>query len=346
MGAQLSETELLDFLFLPGFSTATQVTEVSGRGVGLDVAKTMAQQVGGRVQVTTQKGQGSRFHFQLPLTLSVVRALLVQIGGETYAFPLARVDQIVQISLQEIYQVEGRPFFTKDEQNIGLVPAHLVLELPPAPVSSDELAVVVIQEGGRSYGVVVEQFLGEEDLVVRPLDPRLGRIRDMSAVALLRDGSPVLIIDGVELVRSIDQHLRTNLSLNVTLQSRPVLAQGQCVLVVDDSPTVRATETRLLQQHHYEVHQAASGVEAWEALLQHNYDLLITDVDMPGMSGLELLYQVRNHAKLQTLPVIMVSYRDREEDRQQGLRAGANFYLMKSNFQDDTLIKAVRSLLG
>ncbi|MGA1409911.1 MAG: hybrid sensor histidine kinase/response regulator [Prochlorotrichaceae cyanobacterium] len=345
MGPQLSETELLDFLFLPGFSTATQVTEVSGRGVGLDVAKTMAQQVGGRVQVTTQKGQGSRFHFQLPLTLSVVRALLVQIGGETYAFPLARVDQIVQVSLQEIYQVEGRPFFTKDDQNIGLVPAHLVLELPPTPVPSEELAVVVIQEGGRSYGVVVEQFLGEEDLVVRPLDPRLGRIRDISAVALLRDGSPVLIIDGVELVRSIDQHLRTNLSLNVTLQSRPVLAQGQCVLVVDDSPTVRATETRLLQQHHYEVHQAASGVEAWEALLQHNYDLLITDVDMPGMNGLDLLRQVRSHPKLQSLPVIMVSYRDREEDRQQGLRAGANFYLTKSNFQDDTLIKAVRSLL-
>jgi len=344
IASQLSESELLDFLFLPGFSTASQVTEVSGRGVGLDVAKTIAQQVGGRVQVTTQNGQGTRFHFQLPLTLSVVRALLVQIGGETYAFPLARVDQIVQVNPQDIYQVEGRPFFTKDDQNIGLIPAHLVLDLPPAPIGSEVLAVVVIQENGRSYGLVVEQFLGEEDLVVRPLDPRLGRIRDVSAVALLRDGSPVLIIDGVELVRSIDQHLRSNQALTVTLQAQSYL-ERPCILVVDDSPTVRATESRLLEQHQYQVHQAANGVEAWEALLHHTYQLVITDVDMPGMNGLELVRQIRNHPRFQTLPVIMVSYRDRAEDRQMGLEAGANFYLTKSSFQDDTLVQAVEELL-
>lgn len=344
IAAQLSESELFDFLFLPGFSTATQVTEVSGRGVGLDVAKTVAQQVGGRVQVTSQKGQGTRFHFQLPLTLSVVRALLVQIGGETYAFPLARVDQIVQVNPQDIYHVEGRPFFTKDDQNIGLIPAHLVLDLPPAPILGETLAVVVIQENGRAYGVVVEQFLGEEDLVVRPLDPRLGRIRDISAVALLRDGSPVLIIDGVELVRSIDHHLRSNQILTVTLQAQTSPAKP-CILVVDDSPTVRATETRLLEQYQYEVHPVANGVEAWEALLHHTYQLVITDVDMPGTNGLELVRQMRNHPRFQSLPVIMVSYRDRPEDRQQGLAAGANFYLTKSSFQNDTLVQAVQELI-
>jgi two-component system sensor histidine kinase and response regulator WspE len=116
-------------------------------------------------------------------------------------------------------------------------------------------------------------------------------------------------------------------------------------LVVDDSPTVRATESRLLEQHQYQVHQAANGVEAWEALLHHTYQLVITDVDMPGMNGLELVRQIRNHPRFQTLPVIMVSYRDRAEDRQMGLEAGANFYLTKSSFQDDTLVQAVEELL-
>jgi two-component system sensor histidine kinase and response regulator WspE len=245
---------------------------------------------------------------------------------------------------QDISQVEGRPFFTKDHQNIGLIPAHLVLDLPAAPIGGDELAVVVIQENGRSYGVVVEQFLGEEDLVVRPLDPRLGHIRDVSAVALLRDGSPVLIIDGVELVRSIDQHLRSNQTLTVTLQAQ-TSQERPCILVVDDSPTVRATETRLLEQYQYQVHQVANGVEAWEALLRQPYQLVITDVDMPGMNGLDLVRQIRHHPRFQSLPVIMVSYRDRAEDRQMGLEAGANFYLTKSSFQDDTLVQAVQNLL-
>ncbi|KKI99448.1 hybrid sensor histidine kinase/response regulator [Prochlorothrix hollandica] len=346
MAHRLTETELLDFLFLPGFSTAPQVTELSGRGVGLDVAKTMAQAVGGRLQVTSQRNQGTRFSFQLPLTLSVVRALLVQIGGEPYAFPLARVDQIVHVNPGDVYWAEGRQFFSKDHQNIGLIPAHGILDVKPQPQSAGTMAVVVMRERGHTYGLVVEQFLGEEDLVVRPLDTRLGPIRDISAAAILRDGSPVLIVDVGDLVHSIDQYLRKGHWLSVDWEAHPSPQQGYCILLVDDSPTVRETQRRILVGQGYSVNQAANGLEAWESLLQQPYDLLITDVDMPGLTGVELVRQVRSHPRLQQVPVIMVSYRDRPEDQTQGLEAGANVYLTKSSFQDESFIQTVRRLLS
>ena len=345
MAPKLSTQELLDFLFLPGFSTATQVTDLSGRGVGLDVAKTMAEEVGGRVQVSSQQGQGTRFSFQLPLTLSVMRALLVQIGGEPYAFPLARVDQIVRIPATSVAWVEGRQFFHKDNQNIGLIPAHTILEVPSLSLSPTDLAVVVIQDRGQAYGLVVEDFLGEEDLVVRPLDPRLGRVRDISAVALLQNGNPVVIVDVGELVRSIDQYLSTHQGLPIGWDSYPTPHQGHCILVVDDSPTVRETQRRILVEQGYSVNQVGSGLEAWEALGEQPYDLVITDVDMPGMTGVELVRKIRGHSRFQSLPVIMVSYRDRPEDQALGREAGANLYLTKSSFQDETFLQAVHTLL-
>jgi len=144
--AQLSDAEIIEFLFLPGFSTAEQVTEISGRGVGLDIVKSMVQEVGGKIRATFQFRKGTNFHFQLPLTLSVVRTLIVEISGEPYAFPLARVDQIVKLDKSEIYVVEGRQYFTKDGQNIGLIAASHVLDLPEALSSDDAICVVAISD--------------------------------------------------------------------------------------------------------------------------------------------------------------------------------------------------------
>ena len=198
--AQLSDAEIIEFLFLPGFSTAEQVTEISGRGVGLDIVKSMVQEVGGTIRATSQFRKGTNFHFQLPLTLSVVRTLIVEISGEPYAFPLARVDQIVKLDKSDIYVVEGRQYFTKDGQNIGLIAASHVLDLPEALSSDDAICVVALSDQSNAYGLVIDKFLGERDLVVRPLDPRLGKVRDISASALMDNGLPVLIMDVSDLV--------------------------------------------------------------------------------------------------------------------------------------------------
>jgi two-component system sensor histidine kinase and response regulator WspE len=346
IAAQLGESELLEFLFLPGFSTAAQVTEISGRGVGLDIAKSMAQEVGGTVRVTSQWGKGTSFHFQLPLTLSVVRTLLVEISGEPYAFPLARIEQIVMVPKTEIASIEHRQYFTMDNKNIGLIAAHQVLELPESP-KSHTLPVVVISDGSHAYGLVVDRFLGEHDLVVRPLDPRLGKVQDISAAALMGDGSPILIVDVADLVRSIDTLLNgcrlTQVSPNAKSNTTKT---RKSVLVVDDSITVRETERKLLQNKGYHVDVAVDGMDGWQAICNNDYDLVVSDVDMPRMNGIELVSKIKSHTQFNAIPVIIVSYRDREVDRIRGLEVGADYYLTKASFHDDQLVNAVRDLLG
>jgi two-component system, chemotaxis family, sensor histidine kinase and response regulator WspE len=204
MAANLSEAELMEFLFLPGFSTRDQVTEISGRGVGLDVVHSAVQEMRGMVRATSTPGQGLQFHMQLPLTLSVVRALLVEIGGEPYAFPLARIDRTLSIHRDHIETMEGRQYFTLGNQHIGMLSAHQVLELEDTERHEDALPIVVLGERMDRYGLAVDRLLGERNLVVQTLDPRLGKVQDISAAAILEDGSPCLILDVDDLIRSID----------------------------------------------------------------------------------------------------------------------------------------------
>lgn len=347
MALQLSEVELMEFLFLPGFSTASEVTEISGRGVGLDIAKSMAEDVGGNVRASSQLGKGTTFHFQLPLTLSVVRTLLVEISSKPYAIPLARIDQIVTLQRSEITDVENRQYFTMNNKNIGLIPAYQVLELPPVKQQNGAVFVVVISDHNSSYGLVVDKFLGEKDLVVRPLDPRLGKVPDISATAVLGDGSPILVIDVLDMVQSMDNILKDGKLSKVMMQAElDNMNQRKKILVVDDSITVREMERKLLENRGYLVDTAVNGVEGWNAVRTNEYDLVISDIDMPRMNGIELVKQIKNNPRLSSLPVIIISYRDREEDKIQGLEAGADYYLTKSSFHDDTLINAVIDLIG
>lgn len=349
IAARLTEAELMDFLFLPGFSTANTVTEISGRGVGLDIVQSMVQEVGGNLRAVSQPGKGMKFYLQLPLTLSVIRALLVEISGEAYAFPLTRIDRLVMISQPELVTVENRQFFTLDGQNIGIVAAEQVLDLNKSTQHSEleVLPVVIMSDRSNTYGLVVARFLGARDLVVRPLDPRLGKLQDISAAALMEDGSIVLIVDVEDLVRSIDkllagEHLsKVGHSAAVTPSKQP-----KRILVVDDSITVREVERKLLQNNGYQVEVAVNGMDAWNAVRTLHYDLVITDVDMPRMNGIELVSMIKNHSNLKSLPVIIVSYKDREEDYLKGLDVGANYYLTKSSFHDDTLVRAVIDLIG
>jgi two-component system, chemotaxis family, sensor histidine kinase and response regulator WspE len=347
MAAKLTEPELMDFLFLPGFSTASQVTEISGRGVGLDIVQSMVQEVGGILRATSMPEKGMSFHLQLPLTLSVIRTLLVEISGEPYAFPLTRIDRIVMVESADIAIAENRQYFTLDNQNIGLVTAYQVLELAAPPDKLDLLPVIIVSDRSSSYGLAVDKFLGERDLVVRPLDPRLGKVADISAAAFMEDGTPVLIIDVEDLVRSTDKLLAESQLQKVSKTEQTAESTTRKrVLVVDDSITVREVERKLLENQGYEVEIAVNGMDGWNALRTGQFDLVISDVDMPRMTGIELVSQIKNHSALKSIPVIIVSYKDREQDRIRGLEVGADYYLTKSSFHDDTLLNAVVDLIG
>ena len=346
MVAKLSESEVLEFLFLPGFSTSQSVTEISGRGVGLDVVQSMARQVGGNVRIAAKLGEGTRFVLQLPLTLSVLRTLMFEVKGQPYALPLTRIERVLGVPPEDVLVVEDRQYIRVDDQSIGLIDATQVLDLGSSERPAGNLHVLTLSDRLNRYGLVVDRFVGEHDLVVIPLPTRLGKVPNVSAGAILEDGSPVGILDSEDLVRSIDNLLTRGSLMKLGQQASAEKAARKRVLVVDDSLTVREVERRLLENRGYEVTIAVDGMDGWNAVQGSRFDLVVTDVDMPRMDGIELVKRIKGIAATKFLPVMIVSYKDQEEYRARGLEAGASYYLTKSSFLDETLINAVRDLIG
>ena len=347
VAGRLSEAELLDFLFLPGFSMRDAVTEVSGRGVGLDAVQTMLRAVRGRVRVRSVVGQGTRFHLQLPLTLSVMRALIVKIGHEPYALPIAALARVLRVARSAISETEGRQHFDLDGCRVGLVSARQIFGMEQAAGEDDELPVAVMGEAPELYGLVVDGLEGEREVVVRRLDSRLGKVPNVAAGTVLDDGMPALILDAADLLRAMER-LATSGQVHRIAAERAggPAARRKRILVVDDSLTVRELERKLLDQQGYEVVVAVDGMDGWHAVRAAPFDLVVSDIDMPRMDGIELVRLIRGDAALKALPVLIVSYKDREEDRRRGLDAGADYYLAKGSFHDEALVAAVFDLIG
>lgn len=348
MAESLSRREVFDFLFLPGFTTTSAVTEISGRGVGLDVVQRMVQAASGSISVSSEPGEGTVFTLRLPITLSVIRAALVQIAGEQYAVGLARLERILRVGVDRIQPVEGRLQFELEGRSVGLLRAARILELDEAPVFAPEAAVLLLEHDSEWYGIVVDRFLGEQDLVVRPLDPRLGRVPHVAAAAILDDASTTIILDIDDLLASVRRSLGEgrDRELGASEVPRAESTRRRRVLVVEDSITVREVERQLLKRLGYEVEVAVDGADGWNRLREGRFDLLITDVDMPRMNGIELVRLVRADPRYASLPIAIVSYKDREEDRMAGLEAGANAYLTKGSFRDESFARTVMRLAG
>lgn len=342
---KLGESELLEFLFLPGFTLKETVSEISGRGFGLDVVQNMVKGVRGTIRLQNQPGRGLRVQLQLPLTLSVVRALLVEVAGEPYAIPLSQITRTARLPRHSVQTLEGRPQVLLDDEQVGLLTANQVLGCSQAAPAGEELSLVVLSDRTHRYGVVVDRFLGERELVVQPMDSRLGKVQDIGAAAVMEDGTPVLIIDVEDMLRSIDRLVvegrLTGLGPGSNGERRP-----KRVLAVDDSLTVRELERKLLTSRGYLTDLAVDGLEAWNALQSGVYDLVITDAEMPRLDGIELTARIKQDPRLQSVPVLIVSYKEAESERLRGLQAGADYYITKGNFQDADLLQAVTDLIG
>jgi two-component system sensor histidine kinase and response regulator WspE len=345
--ARLNDAELLEFLFLPGFSMRESITDISGRGVGLDVVQTVLKQIRGTVRITTRRGEGTRFQLELPLTLSVARTLLVEVGAEAYAVPLAYIRHTLNLAHSDIELLEGRAHFRLQGRSVGLVTAHQVLGIAAPQSPGGALAVIVLGDATHLYGLIVDRFLGERELVVQALDARLGKIKDVAAGALMEDGAPALILDVEDVIRSIEKLANAG-SLNAVAPNAPGAAgaKRKRVLVVEDSFTVRELERKLLVNNGFEVEVAVDGMDGWNAARTSRFDLVITDVDMPRMDGIELVTLIKKDPHVKSLPVMIVSYKDRPEDRRRGLDAGADYYLAKGSFHDEALLHAVVDLIG
>ncbi|RSZ57062.1 hybrid sensor histidine kinase/response regulator [Massilia atriviolacea] len=346
MAASMSQAELIEFLFLPAFSLKETTSAISGRGVGLDIVHQTIREQNGTVRIESVPGAGFRTFITLPLTQSIVRALVVDVQGEAYAIPIVKIERVLKVPQSEIHTLENKQFFDFGGEHLGLVSAAQVLELGQIGAGAAELPVVVIGAAQRRYALVVDAIRGEQSLAVQALDPIFGKMRDISAGALLDDGAPVLILDVPDLLLSIDKLLHEGGLHQLGARGGPEKRKVKRILVVDDSLTVREMERKLLQGRGYQVDIAIDGIDGWNVVRSGDYDLLITDVDMPRMDGIELVGLVKKDIHLYKLPVMIVSYKDRPEDRARGMSAGADYYLTKGSFHDETLLDAVFDLIG
>jgi len=341
----LSHEALAESLFMAGFTTRAEVSEISGRGVGLDVVRQMLRQLEGSVRLHSTPGDGTRFSLLVPISRAVTRAVATQVAGETYAFPLLRIERLVRAPAADIHRREGMQYLALNGQNIGLVPLAEQLALGSTQLADNEVDIVVIAQDGRRAGFVVDAVLGEYDLATRPLDPRLGRVADLAALALMPDGAPVVLLDTEDLMRGALE-LARRISRLAGRDDAESARPHRRVLVVDDSISVRELVRQLLVARGYEVEVAVDGMDAWARLREWPCDLVITDVDMPRMDGIELTRSIKQDPRQRALPVVIVSYRDRPEDRARGLEVHADAYLTKSDFQENGFIDVVYSLIG
>ncbi len=346
MAEKMSQGELIEFLFLPRFTMLDKVSEVSGRGVGLDVVASTVRDLRGTLQADSDVGQGICFELRLPITLSIMRALIVELAGEQYGIPLTRIKRALICQPDQIETVEGRHYLTDNGEHIGLISACQILGLKQSSEPEPQISIVVISDGQLTYGLIVERFLGEKNVTEKVLDPRLGKIRDIQSTGLLDDGSMLLVIDVKDMLLSVDKIIQQGDELVSRSGATASSGQHKRILIVDDSITVREVERKLLAAEGYEVEIAVDGADGWNSVRAGKFDLVLTDVDMPHMDGIELVRHIRADAKLMSMPIVIVSYKESEEDRMRGLDAGADAYLTKSSFHDDALIHMVADLLG
>lgn len=321
---ELPVSELFDFMFLPGFSTSASVSTVSGRGVGLDVAKEVVESLGGSIGVQSVLGEGTTFLIKLPVSRSVVRTLQVRIRGEIYAFPLSQVVSV----LSEEDRLED-----SSRQHVC---ARKLFNMPVERAPEEDGAHILLRSNSKEYIFEVDSVVGEGTFLVSPLDPRLGKVPGVSAASQGEDGSVVLILDVPDLLYVVER--------GEAPSREPLSEYGEKkrrVLVVDDSVTVREAEARMLKRLGLEVQVAIDGMDAWEAVSFEAFDLIITDLDMPRMTGFELLEKLKKDPRYSRIPVIVLSYKERAEDRERALSLGAAHYVLKSEFEDGKLKSSI-----
>jgi len=336
------DRDLLALVFHPGFSTATALTAVSGRGVGLDVVKSQVNALHGTVGLESVAGAGTTFILTVPLTVTLIRAVLVETAGQTFAVATTQVISLRRLVPKEVRTVGGREMLVAAQGLLPLVSMAEALGLPaPRRQRRQGGFVVLVEAGTARVAFVVDALLAEQDLVVTGLGRRLRRVLNVAGCALLEDGGIALILSGAELAESA---LRTPAGRLLIPSAAPAAAPKR-LLVADDSVTTRTLEKAILEEAGYEVRLAADGHQAWRILQKEQIDLVVADVEMPGMDGFTLVETLRHSTVLPRIPVVLVTSLSTDKDRARGLEVGADAYLVKSGFDRNGLLEAVGQLL-
>jgi chemosensory pili system protein ChpA (sensor histidine kinase/response regulator) len=341
-GLELGDAEAADLIFTPGFSTADALTELAGRGVGMDVVRTQAQSLGGRVALATEAGKGARFTIHLPLTLAVTQVVLTSSGGKTWALPSILVEQVLQLKESALLQAQAAGFVTVQGEAVPLQYLSTLLGDAAAPLAQRSSPVLILKSGSDRVAVHVDEVQGNREVVIKNIGPQLARMVGISGATVLGNGSIVLILNPIALAHQ-GTHSDAVRMRDAAVPEAPV--RNAVVMVVDDSLTVRRVTQRLLEREGYQVLLAKDGVDALEQLQQATPDLMLVDIEMPRMDGFDLTRNVRGSEKTAAIPIIMITSRTADKHRNYALDLGVNAYFGKP-FQEPVLLAAIAGLLG
>lgn len=349
--ARLNEAQTRSLIFHSGVSTSPIITEISGRGLGMAIVSEKVEKLGGSIAVESRTGEGTTFRISLPLTLATFKGILVQAAGQIFVIPTADVERVVRIQTIEIQTVENRDTIALSRAAEGqdltsLVWLEDVLELRgPAKTLSQKasnfLQVVVLGKGEKRVAFVVDGVLNEQEVLVKSLGDPLSRVRNVSGATVLGSGKAVPILNCSDLLKSarhVSRASQTDAAVGQT-------AQRRTVLVAEDSITSRMLLKNILESAGYQVKTAVDGMEALTTLKTEEFDAVVSDVDMPRMSGFDLTAAIRSDKKLAETPVVLVTGRESREDRERGIDVGANAYLVKSSFDQSNLLEVIRRLI-
>jgi two-component system chemotaxis sensor kinase CheA len=338
--ASLSDDEVLEFIFRSGLSTSPVITDVSGHGLGLAIVREQVERLDGELQLESRPGK-TQVSMVLPASIATSRGLLVRSAAQLFLVSLQATEQVLSVGGHEIQAVEGHEAIDWRGSPVPLARLDALLELASAESNgAEKRPCLIVAAGQERIGLLVDEVLGEREILVKDLSPPLVRVRHVAGAGLLGSGQVVLILRAADLVRAGRRAFRPPAPRVAAVEEgRPPL-----VLVVDDAVTTRTMERNLLEAAGYQVEVAVDGEEAWTALKTSNFDLVVSDVDMPRMDGFELTARIRADAQLDDLPVVLVSALESREDKQRGVEVGANAYVVKSSFEQSNLLEIIRRL--
>ena len=340
---RIPEREIANFIFLPGFSTAPIITDISGRGVGMDVVRSTVEELKGAVSVETEKGAGSRFTLQLPMTLTTIRAMLVECAGFSFAVPVGYITETVKIGSGDIIQVVDREAISLKNQMIPIARLDRVLGLKESGLEGKErFPVLVLRSGHEHIALIVDTIVNEQDILLKPIPPHMGETPCVSGVSIFGDNQISVVLHAPGVADS----MKSIAGLQPVEVRSGDGGVGKVILVVDDSLNTREIEKSILEAHGYEVDLARDGIEALSMVQDKPYDMIVTDLDMPRMDGFTLVERLRQEPNHAHIPIVIVTSREKEEDRKRGIEVGADAYILKGGFDQSNLIDTIESLIG
>ncbi len=340
----LSDDEVRAYIFHTGLTTSRKVTHLSGRGIGMDIVRDRVESLRGRISVQSEVGKGTTMLISVPVSLTRLRCILLSVGGERYAVPSAMVVRMEKVPRENLFTAEGRLLVEINQRNMPLVSLADILQTPQHTPERDLIPLLVLSSAERFVAFEVDELESETELVLKPVGREIINLPFISGAALLGNGEVVIVLDANDLVRA---------AMGMTLPRRrervqPAIAarpRALRVLVVDDSITTRTLEKNILDTAGFDVYVAIDGQEAWAMINEMDFDVIISDVEMPNMNGLELTRRIKETLTTQHIPVILLTSLAKPEQREAGLRAGADAYLVKSQFDQGELLRTIQSVI-